>query len=621
VCGIAGFAGPGESGDIRRMTAALAHRGPDGEGFLEDAAQAVFLGHRRLSIIDIAGGDQPFFNEDGRVAVVFNGEIYNHAELRAELEARGHRFESHHSDTEVLVHGYEEWGEGLPLRLSGMFAFAVYDAVRRTLFLARDRFGEKPLYYSQQNGIFAFASEASALARHSGLHFSLDPRGLQKFFAHGFTPAPNTIYRECRKLPAGHMLAFDLVSRTATVRCYWRFQLEPDDRLTATDEPRLAEELRALLLQAVHRRLISDVPLGLFLSGGIDSSSVAACAVHGRPAESLDTFAIGFTDPSFDESGFAREAARHYGFRHHEEVLEPDAARRLIGPVLSGLDEPLGDASILPTYLLSRFTRRSVTVALTGDGGDEMFAGYDPFKALLPARLYHRVARGGLHRAVRRLADLLPISRANMSFDFKLKRFLGGVSYPEPFWNPVWLAPVEPRDMAELLNETVALDDVYSEVLESWAANPKAGLVERTLDFYTRFYLQDDILMKVDRAAMMNGLETRAAFLDNDLAAFCQRLPTSFKFARGRGKRLLRRAMRGMVPDWILERPKKGFGIPVSKWLREWPAPQSVDLPGMRQGAFAHLWHEHAAGVRDNRLPIWCCLSLQHLPDLIRAGG
>lgn len=611
MCGLAGFAGQGERADLIRMTTALAHRGPDGEGYYHDSEAAVFLGHRRLSIIDVAGGNQPFFNEDGKIAVIFNGEIYNHLDLRAELIALGHKFKSDHSDTEVLVHGYEEWGAALPLRLNGMFAFVVYDAARRQIFLARDRFGEKPLYYTRQRGTFAFASELTALAGHGNLSFSIDRLGLQKFLAHGFTPAPNTIYGECRKLAAGHWATFDLHAGTLDVRCYWRFSLAPDESLAASDAPRLAEELRGLFFQSVRRRLIGDVPLGFFLSGGIDSTATVAAAAACRPAGSLDTFAIGFTDPSFDESAYARQAAGHYGTRHHEQVLDIETAKDLVETVLSRLDEPLGDASILPTYLVSRFARSRVTVALTGDGSDELFGGYDPFKALLPARLYARLVPAAAHRGLRRLVDLLPISRRNMSFDFKLRRSLAGLSYGQPFWNPVWLAPVEPRDIAELLADSADIETVYSEALACWESVPDANLIDRTLTFYTRFYLPDDILMKVDRAAMMNGLETRAAFLDNDLVAFCSRLPARFKFTEGRGKYLLRLALRGVLPDSVLDRPKKGFGVPTSRWLREFSRPTDHDM-GLRPGAFGRLWQEHAAGRKDHRLALWSGLSLHH---------
>jgi asparagine synthase (glutamine-hydrolysing) len=612
VCGLAGFAGAGSQDDIRRMTGVIAHRGPDGEGFLHDPETAVHLGHRRLAIIDLAGGAQPQFNEDGRIAVVYNGEIFNHMELRAELIAAGHKFRSDHSDTEVLVHGYEEWGDGLPVRLNGQFAFAIYDAPRKRLFLARDRFGEKPLYYTQQNGVFAFASEATALAAHPRLNFTVDPLGLQKFLAHGFTPAPNTIYRECRKLPAGHSLTFDIAAGRLETRAYWRFTLEPDESLGDGDTARLAEETRALLFQSVQRRLLSDVPLGLFLSGGIDSTAAVAGAAKVRPAATLDTFTIGFNDASFDESDYARRAAAHFGTRHHADMLDFETARGLIASVLERLDEPLGDASILPTYLVSRFARQSVTVALSGDGGDEMFGGYDPFKALLPARIYAALVPGSAHRGLRRLADLLPISRANMSLDFKLKRFLRGLSYPAAYWNAVWLSPVEPRDMAELIEQPARIEDVYSEVLECWERAPAANVVDRTLEFYTRFYLTDDVLMKVDRASMMNGLETRAVFLDNDLVDFCRRLPARFKYHKGTGKYLLRQALRGVVSDEVLDRPKKGFGVPISAWLREIAAPDFGALPHLRTGGMQRLWQRHASGEADERLALWCGLSLYH---------
>jgi asparagine synthase (glutamine-hydrolysing) len=612
MCGLAGFTGPGNQDAIRRMTRVIAHRGPDGEGFLHDPDTAVHLGHRRLAIIDPAGGAQPLFNEDGKVAVIFNGEIFNHLELRAALIAAGHRFHTDHSDTEVLVHGYEEWGEGLPVRLNGQFAFAIYDARRKRLFLARDRFGEKPLYYTQQNGVFAFASEASALAAHPRLSFSIDPLGLQKFFAHGFTPGASTIYHECRKLPAGHSLTFDIAQERLETRCYWRFTLEPDQGLAAADEPRLAEETRSLLFESVRRRLLSDVPLGLFLSGGIDSTAAVAGAVRCRDGASLDTFTIGFNEASFDESAFARRAAAHFGTRHHEEILDFETARGLIAAVLERLDEPLGDASILPTYLVSRFARKTVTVALSGDGGDEMFGGYDPFKALLPARLYAALVPGGMHRGLRRFADLLPISRGNMAFDFRVKRFLRGLSYPAPYWNPVWLSPIEPDDMAEVLNQPARVEEVYSEALECWESAAGSSLVDRTLQFYTRFYLTDDVLMKVDRAAMMNGLETRAIFLDNDLVDFCRRLPARFKYHKGIGKYLLRRALRGIIPDEVLNRPKKGFGVPISRWLREIVPPDLDALPQMHPGSGGRLWQRHVEGKADERLALWCCLSLHH---------
>jgi asparagine synthase (glutamine-hydrolysing) len=611
MCGIVGFAGQGDRADLTAMTAALAHRGPDDEGLLANDVNGVFLGHRRLAILDLAGGHQPMWNEDGQIGIVFNGEIYNHQELRQQLVARGHVFRTDHSDTEALVHGYEEWGENLPDRLNGMFAFAIYDRPRRRLFLARDRFGEKPLYYLQRPGLFAFASELTALTHHSRFNTTIDVGALQKFFAYGYIPAPHALYAGARKLPGGHHLTFDLDSGSITVKAYWQFRLEPDENIGDEDEPALAEELRHLLAQAVKRRLISDVPLGVFLSGGIDSSAVLAMAARFLPTDSIKTFTIGFTEPSFDESRFARGVAGRFDTKHAEKILSLDHANGLIDHVLNRLDEPMGDASILPTYLLSAFTREHVTVALAGDGGDELFAGYDPFKALTPARLYARLVPKFMHRGVRRLADLLPISTRNMSLDFKIRRALAGLSYPRSVWNPIWMSPVGPKEMTELFEAPVRVEDIYGDAIALWESGRSKNLVDRTLEFFTNFYLQDDILTKTDRAAMMVSLESRAIFLDNDLVEFCRRLPARFKFRNGERKYLLKRALASELPRSVLDRPKKGFGIPLTKWLRSVPLGPFQPVTGVNVRIVERWAREHRAGAVDHRLALWNWLSLQ----------
>lgn len=614
MCGIVGFAGPGDQSDILAMMTAVSHRGPDGCGSYADPEEHVFLGHRRLSIIDISGGDQPMWNGDQTIGIVFNGEIYNHFELRSKLEARGHRFKTDHADTEVLIHGYAEWGEALPLRLNGMFAFAIYDRTRRLIFLARDRFGEKPLYFARQGSLFAFASELHAISRHTHFHARQNRRSLQKFLAYGFLPAPNAMLEDCQKLPGGSSLVFDAVSRKIRITPYWSFALEPDQSWLERSEAELAEELRSHLFEAVRRRLISDVPLGFFLSGGIDSSAVLAGAARALSADRLKTFTLGFTEPSFDESEPARVVARTFRADHRIEWLDEDQAREVAPFVLSKLDEPIGDASILPSFLLSRFTRRYVTVALSGDGGDELFAGYDPFCALAPAQIYERVVPRQLHNVLRALALRLPISARNMSIDFKLRRTLAGLSYPPELWNPIWLAPVEPGFMAELFETSCSAEELYSEALDAWDAGSKLSLVERTLEFYTRFYLQDDILAKTDRASMMCGLESRAVFLDNDLVEFCRRLPQSFKLRNGRRKYLLKKALEGILPDDILSRRKKGFGVPTAKWLRSMPkTPPLAPIAGMRMDRVEQAWREHRAGRADHRLFLWSWLSLQSL--------
>jgi asparagine synthase (glutamine-hydrolysing) len=593
------------------MTRTLAHRGPDGEGFFVDPRRPVFLGHRRLAILDVEGGAQPFWNEDGTVCVIFNGEIYNHRELRYELQARGHVFRSDHSDTEVLVHGFEEWGSRLAVRLNGMFAFAAYDTQSGALYLARDRFGEKPLYYCHRPGLFAFASELHAVRCHPRCTTAIDPLAVQKYFAHGFIPAPNALYRDCHKLPGGFSLLFDTVEGTLKLENYWRFELAPDPSLERRGESDLAEELRHLLLQATRRRLISDVPLGLFLSGGVDSGTVLACAT--RETRAVKTFTIGFTEPSFDESAYARQLAERMGTDHRCEVLSLDLARTLLPEVLSRLDEPIADPSIVPTYLLSHFTAQHVTVALSGDGGDELFAGYDPFQALAPAALYDAVVPGAVHRALRGLVERIPTSDANMGVDFILKRTLLGLSYPRDLWNSVWLSPLAPESWCEMFDAPFCPEEVYSEVLARWHREESLSLQERTLEFYTQFYLQDNILAKVDRAAMMNSLESRAVFLDNDVVDFCMRLPARWKYRRGQRKYLLKKAMAPLLPADVLARKKKGFGIPIARWLRLLPPViDRIAAEGlMKPEAIVSRWNAHRAGREDHRLFLWAVLALE----------
>lgn len=605
MCGLAGFAGSGDAADMARMTDALAHRGPDGRGLFHDPDNGVHLGHRRLSIIDIDGGRQPMASADGAVVVVYNGEIYNHRDLRRDLEAAGHIFVSDHSDTEVLIHGWRQWGAALPEHLNGMFAFAIWDRAAGTIFLARDRFGEKPLYWARTGDCFLFASELSALTGHAAFTPEIDRAAQRKLLAYGFIPAPLSYWRDTAKLPAGCWLRYQVGDGRIDQGCYYRFAIEPGDDVSLK---RAADEVRGLLMQSVERRLMADVPLGVFLSGGIDSSAVAACAAAHRP---IETFAVGFTEPSFDESGFARIMANHLGSLHREEILDLDGARQLIPEILAHLDEPMGDASLLPTSLLCRFAARHVKVALSGDGGDELFAGYDTFAALPIARLYRTLMRGGLHKGVCRLADLLPKSGRNMSLDFKLRRALGGMGHGAELWHPLWLSPLSPEGLEELLNEPVRVDELYSEALDTWHGSGSSSLVDRGLEFYTRHYLQDGILTKVDRAAMAHGLETRAVFLDVDLVEYVRRLPAHLKIGGGIRKRVLKKAVEGLLPAGIIARKKKGFGIPLLAWLKESPFPAPTGTPAADE--IARRWHrQHRAGEADHRLFLWCWTVLHH---------
>lgn len=615
MCGIAGFVGQSNDAALGAMAQAMSRRGPDGSGFHRDPANGVFLAHRRLAILDLPGGWQPMWNEDETVCIIFNGEIYNHLELRDVLRQKGHVFRSDHSDTEVLVHGYEEWGEDLPLKLSGMFAFVIYDVPRKSLFLARDRFGKKPLYYTKLSGFFAFASELSALRKHPATPSSIDLPALQKYFAYGYIPAPHSLYQNVYKLPGGYWLRYDITTERCESRQYWQFSIEPDDSLINRPEEELAEELLTHLRIAVKRRLISDVPLGFFLSGGIDSSTIVALAAQCMPTDLIQTYSIGFREPSFDESAFARQVAQHCRTTHHERVFGIDDAKNIAPIILAELDEPMGDSSILPTAMLSQFAREHVTVALGGDGGDELFAGYDPIRALAPALWYNRVVPEAMHRGMKKLADWLPGSERNMSLQFRLQRTLRGLSYPPCVWNPVWMSPLEPAEITDLLETPVNYETLYEDAISAWRNSKATSVLDRSLEFYTRFYLQDDILTKVDRAAMRVSLEVRAPFLDNDVAAFAAKLPARFKYYRGHTKHLLKTAASKLLPSNIVNRGKKGFGIPLTAWLKNWRRPPTpAFLPPHNDDWLAQAWRQHCGGSQDQRLFMWCWLTLSQHP-------
>jgi asparagine synthase (glutamine-hydrolysing) len=482
-----------------------------------------------------------------------------------------------------------------------MWAFAIYDRAAGRLFLSRDRFGKKPLYWFHEGETFAFGSELTTLLAHPACPRSVSPLALRKFFAYALIPAPHSILERVWKLPAGHNLVFDLREQTPRLAKYWNFLLEP--AAPAKNEDALADELLGIIEASVKRRLMADVPLGIFLSGGVDSSLVAALAARHVPAGALRTFSIGFTEASFDELSWANQVAGLLGTDHRTEVLDLDKALEVLPQIFDQLDEPQGDGSLLPTWLLSRFTRRHVTVALGGDGGDELFAGYDPFLALRKAEAYAKFVPKPLHLAVRLLAARLPVSHANISLDFKIKRTLRGLSHPAALWNPSWLGALEADEIRDFLGAPADPNELYSEAIEAWESCPQRDVVDRTLQFYTKIYLQDGILAKVDRASMMNSLEVRAPLLDLEVADFARRLPHGCKLRGGTTKYLLKLAAARVLPPEIIHRKKKGFGSPIGPWFRTGRlAPASKD-PFVQNRLTAHR-----AGSSDERLFLWCQL-------------
>lgn len=594
------------------MCSALEHRGPDDEGSVQ--LDGVALGMRRLSIIDLEGGHQPMPNEDSTVWVVQNGEIYNHLELHDQLIAAGHLFKTK-ADTEVLVHGYEQWGEDMVRRLNGMFAFAILDRRRGVVLLARDRMGIKPLHYAIDGRRLVFASELKALLCDPSLRRGIDPEALDLYLAHEFVPSPRSIVRGIAKLQPAHTLTWSVADGTQKLRRYWspRLGVDGEDRGRSLEEE--GEELLRVLRESVRKELISDVPLGVFLSGGIDSSAVTAMMT--QLGGDVKSFSVGFAERSFDESGHARQVAKHLGTEHHELTLEPDMLLGLIPRLPDLLDEPLGDASIIPTYLLSAFTRRHVKVALGGDGGDELFGGYPTLQAHRLAGYYMRTPRALRKGLVEPVVRRLPVSRGNLSFDFRAKRFVSGAGYPVAERHQRWMGSFTAEERAALL----------APELRSRVSAGGDGVVGETGDplnqvllMDMRLYLENDILVKLDRASMMASLEGRVPLLNNDLVDYATHLPLNMKLRGLRSKFLLKRALRGILPAAILNRPKKGFGIPVADWFRGPLKEQMLSVLSReriaREGFFepaavSRLVQEHLDGRRDNRKQLWTLFAFE----------
>jgi asparagine synthase (glutamine-hydrolysing) len=598
ICGIASAHGRADVDRVAAMSATLVHRGPDSFGEYVDGPVA--LAARRLSIIDLETGDQPIANEDGSIHVVQNGEIYNYRELRRDLERAGHRFRTS-GDTEVLLHLYEEHSESFAARLRGMFAVAIWDARRRRLVLARDRFGIKPLYYRDVDGELSFASELRALPRGE-----IDLDALEAFLAFNSIPAPLTIFRDARKLPAGHLLVWD----EGMIRLERFARPAPAVDVRDDDEAELVEELRARLRDSVRAHLVSDVPVGVLLSGGVDSSLLAALAA-GESSEPLRTFSIGFEERSFDELGDARLVAERYGTQHQELILRPDAA--LLLPALAdAFDEPFADSSALPTYLVSQLAASEVKVALSGEGGDELFGGYYTYAAdLLAAHV------GGLAHIARPLVERLPASAARASFDYRAKRFVRAAHLPSLERHHGWKEIFSPEMRAELTGRRNGFDPV--DILRArYAETSAAPELARLQDVDLGVYLVDDLLVKTDRASMAHSLEARVPYLDTAVTNLALALPTRHKVRALSKKVLLRKAAEPLLPREIVHGRKRGFSIPAAAWLRgdlepfarETLSPERLRRQGFfRSEVVTRLIDDHVAGREDLSRQLWGLLA------------
>jgi asparagine synthase (glutamine-hydrolysing) len=602
MCGIVGFVGNKNDKILKAMGDAIKHRGPDGEGFYYCSENNVNLGHKRLSINDIEGGAQPMSNKKNSVTIVFNGEIYNHAELRKELEKKGYQFKSDHSDTEVIIYGYEEWGANLLNKLSGMFAFCILDRINKVLFFARDRFGKKPLYYSYADKKIVFSSELKSLMLHPEIQNDIDVLAVKKYFAYGFIPAPYTYYKCAKKILPGHYMIFNLINFSLSTHKYWEFKVDPNYNLLNKAEDDLACELKNLLTSAVKKRMKADVPVGIFLSGGVDSSSILACA--STEESRIKTFSIGFKEKFFDESSTARDISDLFNSEHYEQIVELENVKKASSDILRVLDEPMGDSSILPTYFLAKFAKKHISVALSGDGGDELFCGYEPFRALKSSQFYCDFFPKKMRLFISNQVRKLPASESYLSFDFKLKRTLEGLNYHKSIWNPVWLSPLLPNEISELMNEKVSIEEIYGDAIDAWESSEADNSIDKSIEYYGKFYLQNGVLTKVDRASMMVGLEVRSPFLDNDVVKFALNLPNSFKYKKGVTKYLLKKSMEGIIPCKNLYQQKKGFALPLTAWLKSWPLDNIKHL-NLNYDFVSEMGRQHRYGKRDNRLFIW----------------
>jgi asparagine synthase (glutamine-hydrolysing) len=623
MCGITGWANldsrtppfAGSEELLRSMCDRMIHRGPDSEGYLID--DGIGLGMRRLAIIDLLTGEQPTFNEDHSIAVVLNGELYNYRELRADLETRGHTFRSA-SDTEILPHLYEEYGSEMVQHLNGMFAFALWDDKKRRLFIARDRFGEKPLYWGVFDRTLLFASEPKVLLAHPAVTTKLNLNALRQYLSFDYVPAPLSIYEGISKLPAAHTLTLE--DGQIRVERYWRLSYETKQPIPSVADA--AEQLRELLADSVRMRLVSDVPLGVLLSGGIDSSVVTALATRAA-TETVKTFSIAFSEASFDESQYARRVAQFLGTDHHEERFSASLAAGLVSEIGAWMDEPMSDPSLVPTYLLSRFTRKHVTVALGGDGGDEIFAGYPMYFGHRMAGVYDRVPNFVRRGVVERMVNLLPVKTKNLSFDYRARRFITASHYDQVARHHIWFGSFAPHDQESLLTEDVkraSESDIYRDARRLFAECDSHNLIECMQSVDAQLYLAEDILTKVDRASMAVSLEVRAPYLDPRVAEFAASLPPHYKLHGYTSKYILKRAAKGLVPPFVWRRGKKGFGVPFAKWLKNELRPLAHDLLSperLRQtGLFnpeyvARLQDEHERGVANHRKLLWTLLTFE----------
>jgi len=617
MCGICGIFGNFDDRvisekNIMEMLRSIYHRGPDDQGFFKD--RDIMLGVTRLSVIDLKSGRQPMTNEDKTVWIAFNGEIYNFLELRKSLEKKGHIFNTE-SDTEVILHLYEDYGVDCVNRLNGMFAFCIWDKKKSRIILARDRFGMKPLYYTMMNNHIVFASELKAILCFPKIEKKIDVFALDNYLSSEYIPSPKTIFKNICKLPAAHVLVYK--DGNARIKRYWTLEVKNNIRIT--DESSAKEALLGSMRKSIERHLISDVSLGVYLSGGIDSSSIVALAKEVSPNR-LKTFSIGFKEDSFDESKYSKRISELFDTEHRHRFFSANDIVRTLPEVIQMLDEPLADGSIFPTYMLSKFSKEYVTVALSGDGGDEIFAGYPTYQAHAFMKFYKKVPFYIRKKIIEKLINKIPTNYRNFSFDFVAKRFISGSNIDHPIdRHIIWMGAFD-EDSKDCLYR----GSLKNELADTGSGNLQMdrlfnlGQEPDDLTLLQKFdinsYLENDILVKTDRASMINSQEVRLPYLDHELVSLVFSLPSHLRLRGFRTKYILKQSMKKYLPGDIINRKKKGFGIPIALWIKSRLRDYVFDMLDAsnikKQGLFDHkyikrLLDDHLTNKVDNRKKIW----------------
>jgi asparagine synthase (glutamine-hydrolysing) len=622
MCGICGIVSFNASQLIDRdillkMIWVMRHRGPDEQGIYSD--ERVGLGSRRLSIIDLVGGRQPIANEDESMWIVFNGEIYNYRELRTYLQKRGHAFRTR-TDTEVILHLYEEFGSDCVQHLNGIFAFAIWDIPRKEILIARDRMGVKPLYYTETANQLIFGSEMKVVLAHPDVGRDIDLISLNEYLSFEYVPSPRTILRNIYRLEPGHILRYN--DQGLHIQQYWNISLARSESRPPVHWRDHASSFYETLKNSVQQELVSDVPVGVLLSGGIDSSTIAALMVDLYPG-TVDSFSVGFEEASFDESRYARMVAERLGTRHNELILTSKMVAQMVPTITDFLDEPFGDSSLIPTYFLSLFVRGYVKVVLGGDGGDELFAGYPTLVAHRLIEYYERIVPWHVRAYVApKIFDLMPVSFSNISFDFRVRRFLSGRGVPLQARHHRWLGSFTDEEKSLLLQDWIkpVLRSTYARAYAHAGECDARLLLNQLLYDDMKMYLEGDILYKVDRASMAAALEVRVPFLNRAVVDFAIELPLELKLRRLTTKYLFKKSMERILPREIIKRPKKGFNMPVAHWLTSELRDLALDMFSedriTRQGFFNYaylkrLFDEHLSRQRDNRKLLWTLLIFQ----------